>query len=168
MSECMTAVPVPCETPQAPTSLGAAGDGDNSIVLDWDNSDPITETYNVYRATGTCPQGNYDLIASGITGMTYADEPVSGWPTFAYVVAGVDISAGCPSAFSNCAETQTTGECTLAPLFAGVETVANSASVSLRPRAHLVACNHPVRRPTELLDLSFADLRVHSRPRHPA
>ncbi len=130
MSDCMTVVPVPCETPQTPTALVAAGDGDNRIVLDWSNDDPVAETFNVYRAIGACPQADYHLIASGVTGLTYADDPVSGGADISYVIAGVDSTAGCESIQSNCADAQTTGACTLAPQFGGIESIVNSATVS--------------------------------------
>ena len=128
MSSCETVLPVPCETPAAPASLVAAADGDNRIVLGWSSADPVADTFRVYRAIGTCPQPSYDLVASGLTGTSWADDPVSGDVTFAYVVAAVDETAGCESIVSNCSEAQTTGACTLAPTFAGLGAVTNPGS----------------------------------------
>lgn len=130
MSACETVLPVPCETPAPPTSLVATPDGDNRIVLGWSSIDPVAETFRVYRAIGTCPQAEYDLVATDLATANWADDPISGGVTFAYVVAAADVSAVCESQLSNCAEAQTTGACTLAPTFAGLEAATNSATQS--------------------------------------
>ena len=58
----------------------------------------------------------------------FVDDPVSGQVDFAYVVAAADSTQGCESLPSNCSTTQTTGPCTLAPVFSGIQNVTNQAS----------------------------------------
>jgi len=55
-------------------------------------------------------------------------QPVSGQVNFAYVVTASDVTAGCESAYSNCDSASTTGACTQAPTFAGIQTVTNPAA----------------------------------------
>jgi len=128
VSNCESVVPVPCETPLAPVGLTAAAAGDNQIALSWSGGGPAADTYNVYRAVGTCPQSGYELVASGIATTSWIDQPVSGLVDFAYVVTASDVTAGCESAYSNCDSASTTGACTQAPSFAGIQTVTNPAA----------------------------------------
>ena len=125
MSACEAVVPLPCETAAAPTALAAAPDGDNRISLSWTSDDPIAETFNVYRSIGSCPQAAPELVASGVIGTAWTDDPVSGQVPYAYTVTAVDVTGGCESFPSNCSEATTTGACTQAPSFAGIETVTN-------------------------------------------
>ncbi|HSL18892.1 MAG TPA: hypothetical protein VLB51_13380 [Methylomirabilota bacterium] len=128
VSNCESVLPVPCETPSQPPGLSAAAAGDNRIELAWSPAGPVASTYNVYRAIGTCPQTDYQLVASGLTGTAWADDPVSGQVAYAYVVTALDVTGGCESDRSDCAQAQTTGACTQAPTFAGLETVTNPAA----------------------------------------
>jgi len=102
---------VPCFSPDPPTGLGAAAAGANQINLTWTSSDPIADTFSVYRAVGACPQPSYELIASGVTATSYLDTTVSGGITYSYVVTATDVTGGCESASSSCAQAQTTGTC---------------------------------------------------------
>jgi fibronectin type 3 domain-containing protein len=126
ISNCETAIPVPCETPSAPTGLAAVPDGDNRIALSWSGG-PIADTYNVYRAVGPCPQSDYQLVAGGIAATSWVDTPVSGQVNYAYVITASDVTAGCESIYSNCDSTTTSGACTQAPSFDGLQTVTNPA-----------------------------------------
>ncbi len=124
VSNCELVTPVPCETPDSPSGLAATPNGDNRIDLSW-SSATGADTYNVYRAVGTCPQASYQLIASGVSGTSYSDLTASGGLDYAYVVSSKDITGGCESAYSNCAGAQTTGDCLEAPIFDGVQTITN-------------------------------------------
>lgn len=125
VSNCETAVPVPCDTPSAPTTLGASADGDHRIALSWLGGGPVADSYNIYRAVGTCPQSDYELVASGVAATSWVDTTVSGQVNFAYVVTASDVTGGCESTPSNCASAQTTGSCTQEPSFDGLQTVTN-------------------------------------------
>ncbi len=113
-----------CVPPDAPTTLTAANNGDNQIDLNWTASAGAT-SYNVYRAVGSCPQGSYAQIASGVAGTSYSDSTVSGGTTYSYVVTAYDAVEDCESDDSNCDDETATGLCLLAPDFAGVDAVTN-------------------------------------------
>ncbi len=129
VSNCATVTPVPCQTPDTPTGLNATANGDNRIDLTW-SAATGADTYNVYRAVGTCPQDSYQLIATDISGTSYSDLTASGGLDYAYVVASEDITGGCESADSNCDGAQTTGECLEAPIFDGVQSVTNPGTAT--------------------------------------
>lgn len=114
---------LPCEFSPA-ANLAAAVNGDNQIDVNWD-AVAGAQSYNVYRSFGSCPQGNYDLIAENINGTTYSDTTVSGGSTYSYVVRAFDPVEDCLSPFSNCSSATATGLCLLAPSFEGVKTVTN-------------------------------------------
>ncbi len=116
-----------CDPPDPPAGLTATPNGDNQVDLSWTAS-PSADSYNVYRAVGSCPQTGYEEIASGVVGTTYSDTDVSGGTTYAYVVKAFDETEGCESFESNCDDAAATGLCTLAPDFAGLETVASAGS----------------------------------------
>jgi fibronectin type 3 domain-containing protein len=127
VSNCATVTPVPCFSPDPPTGLAADAAGDNQINLTWTSSDPLADTFSIYRAVGACPQSAYELIASGVTTLNYLDTTASGGLTYSYVVTAKDVTGGCESAQSNCAQAQTTGTCFEPPAFAGLESVTNAA-----------------------------------------
>ena len=118
-----------CVPPEPFIDLTATPNGDNRIDLSWTAS-VGADSYNVYRAIGTCPQTGYQLIATGITGTTYSDFDVSGGTTYAYVVKAFDAAEGCESFESNCADAEASGLCTLAPTFGGLESVTNPGAAS--------------------------------------
>ncbi len=130
VSNCEIVTPVPCETPGTPTGLSATPNGDNRIDLSWVSPGPDAASYNVYRAIGACPQPSYELIATGISGTNYVDTTVSGGLDYSYVVSARDITAGCESAASACADSQTTGDCLEAPAFDGVQNITNPGSTT--------------------------------------
>lgn len=114
-----------CERPGVPVIGSATPGGANRIDVSWSNGTPESESFNVYRAEGTCAShGPFVTIAEGKMGfVTYQDTTVSGGTSYAYHVTG--FLSGCESSPSDCVEATTTGECTLAPLFAGLQTVTN-------------------------------------------
>ena len=69
----------------APTNVAAAG-GTLQSTVSWSASVGAA-SYNVYR--GTAP-GNETLLASGLTGTSYADSPPLPGTTYYYVVSAVD------------------------------------------------------------------------------
>ena len=84
-------VPAP---PAAPATLSATP-GSNEVDLTWSASDSAT-SYNVKR--GTAHGGPYTTVATGVTGLSYADTTVSNGTTYYYVVtASNDNGEGGPS-----------------------------------------------------------------------
>ncbi len=73
--------------PSAPIGLVATA-GDNSISLDWINTEPDLASYNVYR--DTVSGGPYTQIASGVLTSDYVDNTVVDGTTYYYVVTAVD------------------------------------------------------------------------------
>lgn len=117
-----------CEAASVPTGLAAAAGGDNQIDLSWSASTPPAEgtvTYNVYRAVGSCPQTAYELIATDVSGTAYSDTSVSAEVDYSYEVRSFIAGTECESLGSDCADASTTGECTEAPAFDGLQSVAN-------------------------------------------
>jgi len=125
VSNCETVVPEACVVPGSPTGFSATAGGDNEIDLNWTSPGPDADSYNVYRSIGTCPQSSYDLIASGIATTSYVDDTVSGGLDYAYIVTAVDVTGGCESFQSACAQAQTTGACVEPPAFGGLQSVTN-------------------------------------------
>jgi len=148
LSNCVTVMPIPCTVPDVPFGLSATAAGVNQITLGWTSPGPDADTYNVYRSIGTCPQADYQLIASGIGGTSYMDMTVSGGIDYSYVVSSVDITGGCESAFSGCDDAQTTGACIEAPAFDGIQTAtnpgANTCTLDLGWNAASPYCGGPV------------------------
>src|SRR6185436_12903503 len=63
----------------APQIGTAASAGDNQIQVTWGNGSPASSSFNVYRSLGTCAQpGPFEKVASGLTGFSHLDDPVSG------------------------------------------------------------------------------------------
>ncbi len=123
-----------CALVIVPPIVSAGVGGDNLIEVGWDDSaTPEITEYLVFRSYTS--GGPYDLIATvpdsspgsgGGAGYTYPDYDVSGGTEYFYVVRSSDGGA-CLSDPSNEASAVATGACTLPPLFAGIETVANPA-----------------------------------------
>ena len=119
-----------CDPPGVPVIGSATAPVANRIDVDWTNGTPSSTSFSVYRATGTCaaPTSPFVSIASSVPGFIYQDTTVSGGSTYAYRVTG--ILDGCESGQSACVQATATGACTLAPLFAGLQTVTNPGSSS--------------------------------------
>lgn len=116
-----------CDPFDGPTSLTADATAPNTVTLDWAAVAGTGITYEVYRAFGSCPQADNEMIAEGLTATAYVDTTVSGASTYSYVVKAVEPTEGCQSDPSPCAEAVATGDCTLDPSFGGLQSVANSA-----------------------------------------
>ena len=117
----------PGGAPVIGTAVAAAA---NRIDVTWSDGAPSSDSFNVYRANGSCAApGPFAKIAGPVPGFLYQDTTVSGGSTYAYRVTG--LLSLCESPPSGCVEATATGACTLAPLFAGLQTVTNS---------HLAGC----------------------------
>ncbi len=123
-----------CDLVIAPPTASAGVGGANLIQVGWnDSANPEMIEYRVFRSFSA--GGPYDLIATvpdsspgtgGGAGYTYNDFDVSGGTEYFYVVRSSDGGA-CTSDNSNEVSAVATGDCTLAPLFDGIETVVNPA-----------------------------------------
>jgi hypothetical protein len=117
-----------CNTaPEAPTGVTATVNGNNRIDVAWTQNG--ANAYRVYRATR--PGGPYTRLAT-VEGSSYSDIGVSGGTTYYYVVRGM-LCAESPS--SSEVSVTATGQCTLAPTFAGLAsasaTGANTCATAL-------------------------------------
>ncbi len=137
-----------CTPPTAPSALVATPNGDNRIDLAWTAGSGQT-SYKVLRAAGACPQASYQVLASGVSGTSYADLTASGGVTYSYVVRGVDDATTCESVNSNCDDAVTTGGCTIPPTFAGLTSAQSAGTaacgVNLAWAAATPACAGPVK-----------------------
>lgn len=115
--------PALCTAPADPSALTASGAGDHQIDLSWTAGEP-GGTFSVYRSFGTCPGGEFELVASGLTGTTFSDS-VSGQLDYSYMVTQSDDTGICESASTACSSAATTGVCNAPPAFAGLETITN-------------------------------------------
>lgn len=111
--------------PGVPQNPSAAASGDNAIDVSWQAA-ANADQYRVYRSLSS--GGPYTVVAS-VPGaqLGYHDSPVSGAVTYYYVVRAVQ---GCESGPSSEASTATTGACTVGPVFAGADAVANAAAAT--------------------------------------
>ncbi len=112
-----------CDSPDAPSNISVAGNGDNQIDVSWSAPVGGPFLYDVYRALGDCSASGYEKIATGVNGTSYSDTDVSGNVEYSYKVKTYDTAEQCSSTYSSCESATTTGFCTLAPLFSGVEAV---------------------------------------------
>ena len=115
-----------CPTTAATEGLDAQANGDNTIDLSWTNDLAIGESYNVFRSEGGCAVDNFEMIAENITSASYSDTSASGQVNIGYKLSKVSNEGECESDRSICIETMTTGICTAAPLFSGVNAVGSS------------------------------------------
>lgn len=116
-----------CNAPAVPLALSAVSNGDNRIDLSWSAS-AGAETYNVFRAVGSCGGAGYVLLAANVAGTTYSDTTVSGGTTYSYKVTSYDEGEQCESVQSACDDAAAVGQCTLAPTFAGASSVQSTVA----------------------------------------
>lgn len=111
-------VSCPSFTPPALDPPSANGCGSQ---LTWTPSGATGATYNVYRATGSCPSSGWVPIATGVTGTAYLDPNVSGGRTYSYRVTTAESAGSCESAPSACQTITTPAACPCLdpPLFGG-------------------------------------------------
>lgn len=139
-----------CTAPGA-SAIGSATAGVNQVQLTWGNGSPAAESFDIYRAVGTCAApGSFTRIATGLgsDGSPYDDTGLSGGVTYAYRVTGRDATGVCESAASACVEATPTGTCSLPPAFAGLGTVTSPGSslctIHLAWAAATAYCGGPV------------------------
>jgi len=113
-----------CGSLDAPSSLSVTTDGDNRVAVSWD-AVAGAESYEIYRALGSCPEVSFELIATDVSGTEYIDTTVSGGLAYSYEVIAYDGDADCRSLFSSCASVTATGDCILLPDFQGITGVVN-------------------------------------------
>jgi len=118
-----------CTAPAAPTNVAASATAANQVTVNWTGVVGLTK-YRVLRSTGTCPGSSFAQIAEVDNATTYVDNTVSGGSTYSYKVVGVDTAQPCESAASSCSSATATGQCTLAPGFAGATSAASNGTPS--------------------------------------
>lgn len=108
-----------CPAPASPGAPTLTTPADHQVGVGW-TAVPGAAAYNVYRSLGPCPGVPWVQVAAGVTGTSIVDVGVSGGTAYSYrVAAASDAAAQCESAPSSCAAVVPTGDCTLAPRFAG-------------------------------------------------
>ena len=115
-----------CPAPAAPSTPTLATPAANQVQVSWNNV-PGAAAYNIYRSLGACPGGSWVPVALGHAATSVTDSGISGGTTWSYqVTAASDTASACESARSGCASVVPTGECTLAPSFAGITTASSA------------------------------------------
>jgi len=116
--------------PDTPMGLTAQGDGPNRIALSWLPQTPGSQV-EVYRAAGGCSDpGPYHFVGLSASN-AFLDTTASGLVPYAYTLVAT-AAAECSSEVSVCVDASTTGTCTEAPVFAGLDQVTNAAASSCR------------------------------------
>ncbi|TDR44848.1 hypothetical protein DFR29_10529 [Tahibacter aquaticus] len=118
-----------CTAPPVPTGVSVTATAANRLDVAW-TAVAGASSYRVYRAEGTCPGTNAQLIADNVSGTSYSDTSVSGNATYSYSVSAYSASATCASSQSTCSSATATGLCTLAPTFAGLTSAGSSATAT--------------------------------------
>jgi len=117
-----------CPAPASPGTPVLSAPADGQVEIVWN---PVQNAlgYNVYRSFGSCPGGPWVPVATNVTGSSFLDTSVSGDVTYSYrVTAASDSNGRCESAPSPCASVVPTGDCTLPPVFRGIEAVSSDGS----------------------------------------
>jgi len=144
-----------CDLRPSPLTAVTEVTGDNVIELSWNDADLETVIeYTIHRSRTA--GGPYDLIASvpdtspGIAGGAdtfYTDTDVSGGATYYYLVRATD-GESCKSEASNEASATATGDCTLEPVFGGLQSVTapalNNCTLDLSWGPGLEECGGPL------------------------
>ncbi|KAB2958668.1 MAG: PQQ-binding-like beta-propeller repeat protein, partial [Thermoanaerobaculia bacterium] len=126
-SSCVNATPTACAPVAAPTGVAAAATAPNQITVSWNDSATGSVTsYDVLRAAVS--GGPYVLVGNvpdgGAGPWSFQDNTVSGGLTYFYIVRA-NAPGGCQSPDSSQVSATATGECTLPPTFAGLQSVTN-------------------------------------------
>jgi hypothetical protein len=117
-----------CPAPAAPGTIGLATPADNQVQVSWP-AVPGAVAYHVERSLGACPAGPWQPAGSGISGTSFLDSGISGGTAWSYRVKAASGSSGeCESVPSACASVVPTGDCFLAPAFAGAQTALSAGS----------------------------------------
>jgi len=120
-----------CVESAAVGNLSASPAGDHQIDLTWTDGAQPGESYNIYRAFGACPGGDYELIAQGVIGGAYSDTTVSGSVEYSFDVRKFD-GGSCESLASSCVSATTTGTCNAPAIFAGLESISDPGEAACR------------------------------------
>ncbi|QKK02959.1 MAG: S8 family serine peptidase [Pseudomonadota bacterium] len=130
-----------CGDLSAPTGLGASAPSAGQVDLSW-NSVTDADSYRVYRSTSS--GGPYTQIASGVTATGYSDTGLDGGVEYHYVVSAYHNGAACESPQSSEVSIYATGDCSNAPNFSGVQSVApTDGSCALRASWNAGTSNCP-------------------------
>src|SRR5262249_7869669 len=109
-----------CAAPVGPQAPSLSAPANNQVRVSW-SAVPGAGSYNVYRTLGPCGAVPGGPVAAGPGALSFLDTSVSGGVTYGYyVTAASDVSGLCESARSPCASIVPTGDCFLAPGFAGL------------------------------------------------
>lgn len=118
-----------CPVTAAPGAPVLATPADHEVLVSW-GSVPAAAAYNVYRSLGGCPASAWVQAAIGVTGTSFLDTGISGGASYSYqVTAASDSASFCESARSSCASIVPTGDCTLDPVFAGVNSAVSAGQL---------------------------------------
>lgn len=119
-----------CPAPAAPATPTLTTPADQQVRVTW-ASVPGAAAYDVYRSFGACPGSAWVPVASAIAATTFLDTGVVGGVSYSYhVTAASDPAAACESPRSACASIVPTGDCALAPQFAGLASAASTGQAS--------------------------------------
>ena len=99
LSSCVSGT-APCDAPGGVTVTAQAG----SNLVAWSAAGAAV-TYKVYRADGACPGSGDALLASGISGLSYADSTAVPGQIYSYTVSSV--CAGGEGAVGSCVDVLT-------------------------------------------------------------
>ncbi|HEX7180720.1 MAG TPA: hypothetical protein VF756_02670 [Thermoanaerobaculia bacterium] len=138
-----------CTAPGSPQNVDATTPADNQAQVSWSQGAPAAQSFNVYRATGSCASpGSFTRIGTHLAGTSHLDAPLQGTLTYAYRVTGLDETGFCESAPSACADATATGPCTLPLSFAGLASAATTTAqvcgVQLSWTAASSPCGHAI------------------------
>jgi hypothetical protein len=115
-----------CPAPEAPAAPSLGTPADHEVLVSWSAAGGAA-SYNVYRSLGACPGGPWIQVAAGVPGTSFLDTGLSGGVTYSYHVASASDPPGfCESGPSPCAQVVPTGDCFLAPAFAGLSQAASA------------------------------------------
>lgn len=127
-SNCVQVTPTVCAATEvtAPQNVAAVPAGSGEAAVSWDAVAQPVEAYKVQRKPGTCAEpGTFSTIGIVAAPDTvFLDTGLQGSTPVSYQVLAAEAAcATCTSAPSACVTVTPIGPCTLAPNFAGVESV---------------------------------------------
>jgi hypothetical protein len=136
-SSCLAVATTACSAPglSPPGGVAAAATADNEVTVSW-NPVAGAASYKVLRTAGGCgaagPGEAVGVTAAPAPALVDRDDLVGG-TAYGYRVVASDASCpSCASEPSSCVEVEATGECTVAPQFAGVRSVVSATDGTCR------------------------------------
>ena len=117
--------------PSAPMGLTATSSSSSTIGLNWNAVTPpancTLSSYSVYRSTtGGFTASSSNLIASGVTGITYSNTGLSASTTYYYAVEALDAEGSSPASAQAAATTQSTSGTEIVAIACGGPAESNS------------------------------------------